>query len=415
MANQPKAMRWMARALVPIVLLGALGHFYFWYWPRFRPAAPSPTSEIVGLVMGETGLDVRVWIPYPHQNLGALERRLDGLDSILVALGRLLGSAPLGLPSFGPFQVPPAREMAVATDFSGQEFVAAARVYPVAAWLFRAAGWLAGNPWMAGGELTLRGRLVRVKWQGNIWWAATDASEGHPREVDLAVGECSALLRLSRRLGPVPSGLFRFDASGNRLLLTSDLVAQSETQRPKHPLQTPGVALSWARITTAAEAARSIQSWIVLSATEFDRGGLPPVMVLQAGGSETLELPGERFLKALGAQVFRESRGAWEWRAYDQESLALGGGLIAPLEALSAMVETETEVSMGFVDLNEARESVLEVGRALQQVPVIGEAEARTWLAMARLLEGLTDYSTASIWLAEPQRIELEIRQASVD
>ncbi len=173
-SDQHVLNKWWVRGLVLLLLIGGIGHVYYWYWPRSRPAQPRSTSQVAGLVLRETGPDIRLWVPYPHQNLGAFERHLGGLDAVGVAMEDLLGTAPLELPSFGPFRLPPAREMAIATDKEGRGLVAVARVYPMAAKLFRVAGWLASNPWMAGGELTLGGRRVRVAWQGDLWMATTE-------------------------------------------------------------------------------------------------------------------------------------------------------------------------------------------------------------------------------------------------
>jgi len=412
--DQVNSWRGWVRGLVLLILIGVISHLYYWYWPRLHPWQPRSTSQVAGLVLGETGLDLRLWMPFPHQNLGILERRLGGLGSLSVAMQELLGTAPLELPSFGPFRLPPAREMAIATDREGTGFVAAARVYPVAAWLFRAAGRLASNPWMAGGELVLGGRRVRVEWQGSLWLATTENVELGPQDIQIEAGRCLALLRLGRQLGPVPGGLFRFMAAGRRFVLTSTLQGDSTLLPGVSDLRMDGVALSWTRITDSGEA-QIVQALVALSGPGRNMGGLPPLMAVQTAGSETMRLPGERILEAVGARVYSRSVGEWELRSYGEESLRLGENLVAQLDSLRLDVGKGGTVSMGFVDLDEARRALLEVGQGLGQVPVIGENEARRWLAFARLLEGMTDYSEMSIWLADPDRLKIEIRPESVD
>lgn len=406
--------RWAALGLTWLTLLAAIGHVYYWYWPRSRSAQPHSTSEVAGLVLGETGPEIRVWVPYPHQNLGALERHLGGLDTVGVAIEDLLGTTPVKLPSFGPFRLPPAREMALATDRDGESLVAVARVYPVAAWLFRAAGWLASNPWMAGGESTLGGRRVRVAWQGDLWMATTEKLDWTATSAQIEAGPSLALVRLQSPVGPVPSGLFRIVATQRRLLLSSTLQEMPVSSPNVDEWQAQGVALAWIHLARMTEA-RDVQALIALSGFDTAGGRFPPLMMVQTAGAESKRLPGEGILEAIGVQVHSRSMGAWELRAYEEEPFGLGQDLVAGLEALSEDVRSEENVTVGFVDLDEARRALSEVAQALQQVPVIGENEARRWLALARLLEGLPGESVVSIWMAEPDRLEVEIRPQSVD
>ena len=115
-------------------------------------------------------------MPFPHQNLASLEQAIGDLERFSGAVARLSGRALPKLPSFGSARVPPSTELAVATDESGERFVAVARVYPVAAFLARWAGRLAGNPLLAGGDTEIDGRAVTVGWSGGSWTVVTRGS-----------------------------------------------------------------------------------------------------------------------------------------------------------------------------------------------------------------------------------------------
>src|SRR3954470_11911822 len=57
--------------IVLVLLLGAAGHVLYWYWPRERAAAPEAGSYASRL-LASGAYGVCLWVPYPHQNLGAL-------------------------------------------------------------------------------------------------------------------------------------------------------------------------------------------------------------------------------------------------------------------------------------------------------------------------------------------------------
>jgi hypothetical protein len=163
--------RRIRRAWIVVGLLGlVLGHIAWWYWPRERAAAPDPASAAVRqLVAGD--YDVCAWVPYPHQNLGELARVTGDFPQVLAAATRLAGSsAPEEMRSFGPFLVPPARELVACADFAGGRLLVAARVYPGLALIARLAGRLADNAWLAGGEV---GRL-RVEWRDGLWTVSAE-------------------------------------------------------------------------------------------------------------------------------------------------------------------------------------------------------------------------------------------------
>ncbi len=172
-------------AAVGLLLLGLLAaHVVYWYVPRERAEAPrlpraagvagrgGSAEEPLRLLAGDA-YDVCVWIPYPHQNLGVLAAAAGDLQEVVAAAARLSAGEPAlprskepeEPPTFGPFEVPPASEMAACTDLAGGRLRVVARIYPALALVARLAGRLAGNPWLAGGDA---GRS-HIAWQGHLW------------------------------------------------------------------------------------------------------------------------------------------------------------------------------------------------------------------------------------------------------
>jgi hypothetical protein len=181
--------------IVSAVVLAALlaAHVVYWYVPRERAvvprlgagggAAPAEAGGAAGEAAGEPlgvlaagAYDVCVWVPYPHQNLGALAAAIGDLQDVVGAAARLSsgeggeGSAPRPrepeeAPTFGPFEVPPASEMVACSDLAGGRLRVEARIYPTLAVVAKLAGRVAGNPWLAGGVAG----STRIAWQGRLW------------------------------------------------------------------------------------------------------------------------------------------------------------------------------------------------------------------------------------------------------
>jgi hypothetical protein len=206
------------RLALGALLIAALltAHVLYWYVPRERAAAPRlrrATSAATGdrrsrgpvrpdraaagrrggAAAGEAGgpavaeplevlaagdYDVCLWVPYPHQNLGALAAAIGELGDVVGAAARLTAGGggeaaarsrePEEAPTFGPFEVPPANEMVACSDLAGgrpRRLRVVARIYPVLAVVAKLAGHLAGNPWLAGGTAG----PMRIAWEGRLW------------------------------------------------------------------------------------------------------------------------------------------------------------------------------------------------------------------------------------------------------
>ena len=121
-------------------------------------------------------------MPYPHQNLGLVAESIADGPTFVAAVSRLAGMAPApAIRSFGPFAVPPSREIVACSDLDGERFVLMARVYPTLATLARLSGRLASNPWLAGGEVReaegkrdeVEEKVLRVSWREGYWIVGT--------------------------------------------------------------------------------------------------------------------------------------------------------------------------------------------------------------------------------------------------
>ncbi|MDQ1347474.1 MAG: hypothetical protein QG573_845 [Acidobacteriota bacterium] len=294
--------RWWVGVLVVAVAVGTTAIYYqSFFAPRERAGVASP--ELAALLAADSPFERVLWLASPHQNLGALDERVGDLELYLAELSRLTGVARPRLPRFGPFALPPAREIVMAWNGSGETFLGVARIEPGVAWLARLSGRIAGNPWLAGGRVAASGRTFEVRWQGALWIVAS----GVPPRVDPLLGNrppenaqveaqpaVIAQLKLATELGPLPTGRFTLARGADGLevrsgLLPEALQAASEWSFPgialwmssadRGPLGGPGLFLLW----------------------EAAEGAIPRVAVLQRGGGRSFKLPGEAILELVGA------------------------------------------------------------------------------------------------------------------
>jgi hypothetical protein len=221
MKMKMKRIALVAGAVVLAALLGA--HVVYWYLPRERAvaprlgagggAAPAPAGGAAGeplQVLAAGAYDVCVWVPYPHQNLGALAAAIGDLQDVVGAAVRLSsgegGEAsaprprePEEAPTFGPFEVPPASELVACSDLAGRRLRVVARIYPALAVVAKLAGRVAGNPWLAGG---VAGGSTRISWQGRLW--TVTAGPEAPRPTKAPPGAATAASAVPEQAAGAP-------------------------------------------------------------------------------------------------------------------------------------------------------------------------------------------------------------------
>lgn len=200
-------------------LLGAWGHVWFWYLPRERPRTPEASDLPARLLVSEA-YDNALWIPFPHQNLGEMADTVGDPEDWLAAAARVADVPPPTIHRFGPFSVPPAREITVAADEDGRRAMVAARVYPGIALVARLAGKVAGNPWLGGGTVELDGGPARVAWDGTLWTVRKGPEPTLPSQAQPANEPLLGAVTLGRPQGLFPAApyvLRRTEAGGFEL------------------------------------------------------------------------------------------------------------------------------------------------------------------------------------------------------
>ncbi|HXO26169.1 MAG TPA: hypothetical protein VOA80_02390 [Thermoanaerobaculia bacterium] len=253
----------LAGAVVLAALLAA--HVVYWYLPRERAVVPRlgagggaalPAAGAAGgsaggaageplQVLSAGAYDVCVWVPYPHQNLGALAAAIGDLQDVVGAAARLSsgegGEASAArpreaeeAPTFGPFEVPPASELVACSDLAGGRLRVVARIYPALAVVAKLAGRVAGNPWLAGG---VAGGSTRISWQGRLWTViagqeeprttkvppGTAAPPAVPEAVAAAAPELPESLAVVHWTGArpeIPAGYYALTRNGSDLALS---------------------------------------------------------------------------------------------------------------------------------------------------------------------------------------------------
>ncbi|MDY7096056.1 MAG: hypothetical protein SX243_24030 [Acidobacteriota bacterium] len=341
-ANHPKPRRRRKLRLlvVGILLVLAAGHIWFWYLPRAHSGVLDAEGAPARVLLGGD-FDTAVWLAYPHQNLAAVEG-VEDPGEYLAAAARLYRREPLVLPPFGPFSVPPARELAAGWDAGGERFAVAARVYPAFALIGRVAGWVASNPWLSGGVVEGRYGRVQVSWDGLVWSAVSQGAavpqEGVPQEARMPPsGELLALARLGQRAGVVPPGLYslRLEEAGLSVdLLSVDLLSEDL------PAEGGQMGTSLGGLEDRLEPPVGL---LGLAVTEGRRQALvlfdgPSFAVLQdaalqesSDGPSRPPLAGMGLALLLGENGYSGIEGEWQLLAAGREAYDQGATLVGPV------------------------------------------------------------------------------------
>ncbi len=402
--------RWGVVSAVAAVATAALIYLVLVFAPREQERVASP--ELADLLAADTRFERVLWIASPQQNLGALDERVGDLELYLAELSRLAGVSRPRMPAFGPFALPPGREIALAWNGSGESFLGVARIEPAIALLARLAGRLAGNPWLAGGRVEASGRTVEVRWQGGLWIVASGLPAGFvwppPRAagVERRDAEPAAIAQLVLRsgIGPMPAGRFVLARGADGLEvrageLPAGLQAASDASFPgvalwlsatdRGPIGGPGLFLLW----DAAE------------------GMIPRVAVLQRGGGRTFTLPGEALLRLVreGEPAYRLG---WSVRA-TQKSARREGLLLVPWFERHLPRPGGRSAWLGLAGRlvpAASRRTLERLARNLRQLPLVPASEVQRLAAGARLLAPFHDCAAIAfeVW-HEPEGVRLRL------
>ncbi len=424
-------LSWRAALVVLVLLLAGLAHLAYWYGPRERSA--TPRAPLVRAVLDDDSFDYRVWIPYPHQNLGRLSR-VTGGDDFVAALWRLGGEgdaeAP-SLPGFGPFRVPPARELAIAWSDAAEaesRLEVVARIYPSMAVVGRVAGWLAGNPWLRGGDVEVDGRAGQVRWIGLTWTLESPSGgEGGRRARPTpsgAAGEPPALLRfaLARALGPVPAGEHQLlRTAGVHGFAAFELLprgalgesaASAATKEARTILEQGNYLLALEASGTSTTDARALL--VVETEVLAGRMSLPSAATLTAGSQRRFELPAESLARTLGVDLDEESVGSWRLVALDRASRARARQLLPEIElALEKALAGNPEVGlMVWLRPDLMAEMAATIADGLSAVPLVSRRERRRWRDWETVLRPWSDQEIAYLEVSADGQLRLEMGAA---
>lgn len=322
------AVRWGVGVGAAAVVLG---HFVYWYWPRER-GGRHPSVEAAELI-GDANAELAVWLPYPHQNLGRLERFVGDVGRWGALLAGRDPRAEDELPRFGPFAVPPSSEMAVALPAGVGSPRALLQVYPSTARLARAAGRLTGNPWLSGGTVDEAGERT-VVWHGDLWQLDPSAdSVVRPLAIPEDEAVPLALVHASTPFGPLPDGSYRVLRSSSGLELRLGRILDRD--RPELP------EIAEQPIAIRIERARRNRLAIVV--VWEDNGAAPPIpasAVVVKHGTPRPRLLGEELFRLTRRKPYRTEVGPLEIVALRERDLRRAQELLPALERLADGDET---------------------------------------------------------------------------
>jgi len=411
-------MRRFVRLGILLLVLGVLaGHIFYWYWPRERPAAPEAGGLPARLLAsGEYG--ACLWLPYPHQNLGALAGSIDDGPEYVTALARVADLPPPTLPSFGPFAVPPSREIVACSDLDGQRFYLVARVYPGLGALAKLAGQLADNPWLEGGEIReTRGRrdeveerVFHVAWRDGFWtvWSGAEPEipAGSPAASDPTNYPASlGMLHLEQDASDFPAGDYFIERKGGDLQLSilggAEAPAPPVPAGPDAPVLLAAAGQTWPDdspkpLPPAAMALFGVGGGLKLGPL----GELPGVAVLNGPGGRRWSLPSKGLAGLLSKGMPKGNADGWSIVALDAASLASAEAL-AP--RISALVPPEGDAPGGRLVLGlwlrprPALRLVKQLRTGFEKVPLMDRRQVQSWRDWETLLRPLAPCDRVSL------------------
>ncbi len=413
--------RWILGGLVAVV--ATAGHWAYHYKPRSRPAAPWSDSRVAGL-LGNSDFPAAVWVPYPHQNLAHLREIAGTEPSTLRAVARLAGLPAPALPTFGPLALPPSSEIAVASDETGERFAVLAQVYPAFAGFAKLAGRLAGNPWLAGGEIVVDGSTADVSWDGNLWMVVSsglspdvllrERSESTDSTVkELASEKGIGWIQVRQAVDPLPAGLYRLweDARGIGIVSNTGISESAPAAIGDQTLvdRFQNIGLFLLVFSGGLEAlGEPAQALAFFDQVEDKLKELPRIASLHEPGTERWSLPGESLLQLAGREPRTSDEGSWAVAALDRASLEQARDVAPLLDRLSG-----DPLAWGlWLDLEGGLVEVERIAQLLSEVPIVPRRRVERWSDARRVLLPLANrYSHLEAVVTEEPRV-FELRLA---
>jgi hypothetical protein len=404
--------RLLRLAVVPILLLGIAGHFFYWYWPRERASAPAGMPARL-LASGEYG--ACLWVPYPHQNLGKLEGAIADGPSYLAAAARVADLPAPVMRSFGPFAVPPSSEIVACSDLDGDHFLLVARVYPALAAVAKLAGRLADNPWLKGGEIReTRGRrdeveekILHVAWRDGYWTVRSGDEPTVPASASSPLYSPSlGILHLGKDVSDFPAGDYVLQRKGEDL----DLGLAGSPPVPDPPISLDGadapVMLALAGTAWPADAEKPLPpTAMALYDTQGGLhlgplGDLPGVAMFNVPGEKRWGLPAKGLAGILTDNLPSGNAAGWSVVALDGESYRRAEVLASQISTLvpPSGDGPGARVVLGvWLKPRPALRRVSQFRQALQKIPLIPRKQVERWRDWETLLAPIGACREASL------------------
>lgn len=438
------------RGLLIFLLLAALlaGHYFYWYAPRERPGLPDPEGLAARLLAaGASGAyDACFWVPYPHQNLGKLRGAVEDGGAWVAAVARVAELPPPVLPSFGPFTVPPASEIAGCSDLSGGRFLIVSKVYPALATVARLSGKMAGNPWLAGGEVKdLAGeesepveRTLTVAWRGGYWTVSAGEAPDLLAQASAQTAaappavsrpESLGIFRLLRDVSQFPVGDYVLRRESENLVLALDQENPPPAPEPDLPARAHPVLLAVAGPSWPASEPRPLPpaAFALFELEEADRtarisslGSLPGAAVFNAQGEDgqRWSLPAQGIAGLVTRSLPKGNGAGWKIVAVDPTSLDRAKKLAPVLTRLTSPDSNEPLGDGGRLVLGlwaqprPALQVVAEIRRLLEGLPLVSRAQVRKWKDWETLLRPLAHCDSLELTATQaPPSFRLELQR----
>ena len=394
------ALRWLVLLLVVVLLAG---YWLVSYAPRERPASPNPAG-LPARLMAAGGYAACFWFPYPHQNVGALSEVVEDGRGWLEAAARVAEVPPPVLPSFGPFTLPPSKEIAVCSDLDGGRFFVAAQVYPGIGALAKAAGTLAGNPWLAGGEVreakgtgdAVIERVLTVAWRDGVWTVSAGGSLpafGSPSRQPLLHPSSLGIIRLEREISGFPDGDYLLRRRAGDLELARDSTDPAPelpdpTQEKPRPVLLAVAGAIWpdAEPRPLPPAAFALFDLGEGQGARFGPfGELPGAAIFHPPGAKRWALPAEGLTGLVAGSLPKGHAAGWQITALDRKSLNRAKRLAPRLTELtppdiSAALNRDGRLVLGlWLEPRPARAMVGRIRKFLEKVPLVDRRQVRRW------------------------------------
>lgn len=415
-------------ALFLLVLLLIAGHIAYWYLPRERAGAPEPGGLPARLLAsGEYG--ACLWIPFPHQNLGQLAGSVEDGPAYVAAAARVADVPVPDLPAFGPFAVPPSREIVACSDLDGERFFLVARVYPGLAAVARLSGRLADNPWLAGGEIReTRGRrdeveerVLHVAWRDGFWtvWSGPEPALTAAGNAPPPFAPNLGIFHLEKDVSDFPAGDYVLERKGNDLEVTlaggapppGPQVAEGENAPvllavagPAWPAESPRP------VPPAAMALFDVKGGLNLGPL----GELPGAAVFNPPEGKRWALPARGIAGLLAKNLPQGNSAGWSIVALDAASLARAEALASEI---SALVPPTGEGAGGRLVLGlwarprPALRLVTQFRKGFERIPLIDRRQVQSWRDWETLLRPLAACDRVSLAAARsPAAFLLRLR-----